>query len=133
MSCALRLGVAVVIANRQVFAVEDFASTVQPLSFDEQETTVADLLRSSGVSITTNTPAAIQEARQTCAMDSGFAGHRQPWFIMRYTASDLSTLPITLKTHLSTGKYHVAAIGACPTTGEVGPFAAYNIAVLLYP
>ena len=127
------VGVAVVVANRQVFAVEDFASTVQPLSFDDQESTVADLLRSSGVSVTTNSPASIQEARQTCSMDSGFAGHRQPWFIMRYTASDLSTLPNTLKAHLSTGKYRFAAIGACPTTGEVGPFAAYNIAVLLYP
>ncbi len=127
------VGVAVVIANRQVFAVEDFASTVQPLSFDEQESTVADLLRTSGVTVATNTPAAIQEARRTCTMDSGYAGHRQPWFIMRYTASDLSTLPQTLKSHLGTGRYHAAAIGACPTTGEVGPFTAYNIAVLLYP
>ncbi len=127
------VGVAVVVANRQVFAVEDFASTVQPLSFDEQESTVADLLRSSGVTISTNTPATIREARQTCSMDSGFVGHRQPWFIMRYTATDLSTLPATLQSHLGSGKYHVAAIGACPTTGEVGPFAAYNIAVLLYP
>ena len=126
------VGVAVVIANRQVFAVEDFASTVQPLTFAEQESTVADLLRSSGVTLTTNTPAATQEARQTCSMDSGFAGRRQPWFIMRYTASDLSTLPSQLKSHLGTGRYHTAAIGACPAS-ETGPFAAYNIAVLLYP
>lgn len=126
------VGVAVVISNRQVYAVEDFASTVQPLSFAEQESTVADLLRSSGVTVATNTPVALQEARQTCGMDSGYAGHRQPWFIMRYTASNLSTLPDTLKSHLSTGKYHVAAIGACPTS-ETGPFTAYNIAVLLYP
>lgn len=128
------VGVAVVVQNRQVFAVEDFASTVESLSFDEQETTVATLLRTSGIFVSDNNAKVNAEARQTCSMESGYAGHRQPWFIMRYTASDLSTLPDQLKSHLGTGRYHVAAVGACPAVAaEVGPFAAYNIAVLLYP
>ena len=127
------VGVAVVVQNRQVFAVEDFASTVQPLSFDEQESTVATLLRTSGIAVSAN-PRINAEARQTCGMESGYAGHHQPWFIMRYTASDLSTLPDQLKSHLGSGRYHIAVVGACPAnSAEVGPFAAYNIAVLLYP
>lgn len=128
------VGVAVVVQNHQVFAVEDFASTVQPLSFDEQESTVASLLRHSGIMVNDSSTKLVEEARTTCAMDSGFAGHRQPWFIMRYTASDLSSLPSELQNHLTSGKYHVASVGACTaSSSEVGPFTAYNIAVLLYP
>lgn len=128
------VGLAVVVQNRQVFAVEDFASTVQTLSLEQQESTVATLLRTSGIFVSDNNPKVNAETRQTCSMESGYAGHHQPWFIMRYVASDLSTLPDQLKSHLGTGRYHVAAVGACPApASEVGPFAAYNIAVLLYP
>jgi hypothetical protein len=73
-----------------------------------------------------------QDARQTCAVSTGYAGSRQPWFIMRYTASTLTELPVQLKAHLVSGKYHQAVVGACSDTHN-GPFTAYNIAVLLYP
>ena len=126
------VGVAVVVSQREVYAVEDFASTVEPMSFDDQELTVARLLRSTGIAVSDESVKATQEARVTCGMETGFAGHRQPWFIMRYAAADLSKLPTQLTTHLHSGRYRQAVIGACPAS-DAGPFTSYNIAVLLYP
>ncbi len=127
-------GISVVVRDHQFYAVEDFASTVESLSFNQQESTVANLLAASGID-TTNEEAAgitIEAARQTCAMSTGYAGSRKPWFVMRYTASTLSDLPSQLKTRLSSGKYHHAAVGAC-SPSESSSFSSYNIAVLLYP
>lgn len=126
------VGISVTIRNQQLYAVEDFASTVESLSLNEQESTVASLIARSGLTVASSEEAKIQDARQTCIMPSGYAGSHKPWFIMRYTASSLSELPQELKTRLSSGKYHQALVGACPAA-DVGPFSAYNIAVLLYP
>ena len=125
------IGISVVRRDNQFYAVEDFANTVDTLSFNQQETTVADLLIQSGVQITNN-PRTVEDARRTCSMPTGYAGTRKPWFIMRYTADHLTELPTQLQSRLSTGKYHQAVVGACITT-DSGPFTAYNIAVLLYP
>jgi hypothetical protein len=127
-------GISVVYRDRQFYAVEDFASTVETLSIDEQESTVVNLLAATGIGIadTASETSATLAARQTCAMDTGYAGNRKPWFVMRYTASTLSELPSQLKSRLSSGKYHQAAVGAC-STSEASSFSSYNIAVLLYP
>jgi uncharacterized protein YkwD len=122
------IGIAVVTRDNQLYAVEDFASTVQTLTLNQQERTVAGVISKSGMKVTDTT----EDARQTCMRNTGYAGQRQPWFIMRYTASSLNEIPIQLKTRLASGKYHQAVIGACPTTRKT-PFTAYNIAVLLYP
>jgi uncharacterized protein YkwD len=125
------VGISVVVRDHQFYAVEDFANTVESLSFNQQEATVADLLSQSGLQIA-NSPRTIEDARRTCSMSTGYAGTRKPWFIMRYTADHLSELPSQLQSRLSTGKYHQAVVGACTAT-DSGPFTAYNIAVLLYP
>src|ERR1700733_1877786 len=122
------IGIAVINRDNQLYAVEDFASTVQTLTLNQQEHTVASVLAKSGMKVAETT----DDARQTCTMNTGYAGPRQPWFIMRYTASSLNEIPTQLKARLSTGKYHQAVVGACPTTRR-SPFTAYNIAVLLYP
>jgi uncharacterized protein YkwD len=122
------IGIAVVIRNNQLYAVEDFAGTVQTLTLNQQEQTVAGILAQSGMRVAETT----EEARQTCTMSKGYAGSRQPWFIMRYTVASLNEIPSQLKSRLSSGKYHQAVVGACPTTRKT-PFTAYNIAVLLYP
>jgi hypothetical protein len=122
------IGIAVVNRDGQLYAVEDFASTVQSLSLNQQEHTVADVITQSGVQVADATV----DARQTCAMSTGYAGSRQPRYIMRYTASTLTELPVQLKARLSSGKYHQAVVGACADHRN-GPFTAYNIAVLLYP
>jgi Cysteine-rich secretory protein family len=125
------VGISVVAHDHQFFAVEDFASTVKSLSFREQETTVAALLEQSGLQVG-GRDISVEDARETCSMSTGYAGHRRPWFIMRYTAGKLTELPSQLQSRLNSGKYHEAAVGACVST-DSGPFTAYNIAVLLYP
>ncbi len=122
------VGIAVVIRDHQLYAVEDFASTVRTLTFNQQEQTVAGILEKSGMKVAETT----EDARQTCLMSTGYVGERQPWYIMRYTASSLNQIPTQLKTRLSSGKYHQAIVGACSTTRKT-PFTAYNIAILLYP
>ena len=126
------VGIAVVTREHQVYAVEDFASTVDSLSLDEQETAVAGLLTTTGLTIANATPDTLANARQTCGMSNGYAGLRQPWFIMRYTASRLDQLPPQIKSRLTSGKYHQAVVGAC-TPPEHSAFTSYNIAIMLYP
>ncbi len=126
------VGIAVVTREHQVYAVEDFASTVETLSLNEQESTVVSLLSTTGLSIVNSNPDILANARQTCGMSSGYAGLRQPWFIMRYTASRLDQLPQQIKSRLSSGKYHQAVVGAC-SPSETSSFSSYNIAILLYP
>jgi uncharacterized protein YkwD len=122
------IGIAIVTRDHQLYAVEDFASTVQTLSLNQQERTVASVIAQSGMHVAETT----QEARQTCTMTTGYAGSRQPWYIMRYTAGSLNQIPSQLKSKLASGKYHQAVVGACSVTHN-SPFTAYNIAVLLYP
>lgn len=131
------VGIAVVAQNDEIFAVEDFASTVETLTLEQQETSVANLLTVPGLTIGNFTvgnmdPQNLARARETCGMATGYAGLRQPWYVMRYTASRLDQLPAQIKNRLISGKYHQAVIGAC-VPGGAGPFTSYSIAILLYP
>jgi uncharacterized protein YkwD len=122
------IGIAIVNRDNQLYAVEDFASTVQTLTLNQQEHTVASVIAQSGLQVADTTT----DARETCTMSTGYAGSRRPWYIMRYTAASLNDIPTQLKTRLSSGKYHQAIVGACPANHKT-PFTAYTIAVLLYP
>ena len=122
------IGIAIVTRDNQLFAVEDFARTVQTITLNQQERTVADIIARSGIHVAETT----KDARETCTMSTGYAGSRQPWFIMRYTAGSLNEIPSQLKMKLISGKYHQAVVGACALARNT-PFTAYNIAVLLYP
>lgn len=123
------VGIAVIQRDDELYAVEDFASTVAPLSLDQQENAVASVLTKEGMSVGGTMSAT---ARITCAMPSGYVGVRRPQYIMRFTASSLSDLPVDLKVRLSSGKFHQAVVGACSDQRKTA-FTAYNIAVLLYP
>jgi hypothetical protein len=123
------VGISVLRRDGQLYAVQDFGRTVAALSFSEQETKVSSLLLSAAPLELLPTS---DDVRRTCSMETGYAGARRPWFVMRYTAGDLTRLPDALKTELSTGKFHQAAVGACSPRGSQ-PFTAFNIAVLLYP
>jgi uncharacterized protein YkwD len=122
------IGIAIVSRDNELYAVEDFASTVEPLTLTQQEQAIAAVLAQSGLQIAATT----SDARATCTMPTGYAGSRRPWYIMRYTASSLDQVPAQLKTRLSSGKYHQAVVGAC-SANTSSPFSSYNIAVLLYP
>ena len=122
------VGIAVLQKNGQLYAVEDFARSVEHLPLEVQEAAVGALIADTGLTLVSPS----QDARATCTMSTGYAGARQPWFVMRYTSADLNRLPDELTSKLSTGKYHTAQVGAC-VTGKQGPFTSYSLAVLLYP
>lgn len=123
------VGISVQRRGNELYAVEDFERSVETLSYAEQESAVAELLRTQArLELLPN----VEDARRTCEMESGFAGSRKPWFVIRYTASALDRLPQTLRARLASGKYHSAVVGACEAR-DSGPFSAYNIAVLLFP
>lgn len=122
------IGIRVISRGDRLYAVEDFDRSVMNLSLEQQEMAVGQLLQTrSSVAIL---PAS-EDARRTCSMGSGYAGERRPWFVMRYTAADLSQIPKMLEQHLASGGYHAAAVGACPVEGSQN-FSAYSIAVMLF-
>ena len=121
------VGIAVVQRDGQLFAVEDFSATVADTGLAGQEQQVAALLQVAGMADVTETA----DARKTCAMSMGYAGTRLPYFVMRYTTSDLSVLPAQLKAKLADRRMHSAAVGACTTAKS--DFSNFSVAVLLYP
>lgn len=125
-----RIAISVRSRNGELYAVEDFDRSVDSMSFDEQEIAIAELLRA-----TPNLQIQVgdEEARNTCAMEEGYAGPRRPWFVMRFTTGELDALPGELRQRLDSGRYHQAVVGACPAKRTSRPFSSYNIAVLLYP
>lgn len=127
------VGIAVVNRDGQFYAVEDFAATVEPLSYNQQEQAVTQLLARTGLEVgPTSSTSTLAQARLACRMESGFPGAHKPWYIMRYNADRLDRLPAQLTSRIQSGKYHQAVVGACQDTAS-SPFTAYNIAVLLYP
>lgn len=126
------IGVAVVSRGGQFYAVEDFGALVKSTPYSTQESAVTQLLIQRGLAVgpASNT-STLAEARQTCTMETGYAGQHKPWFVMRYTASRLNRLPEQLESRIQSGRYHRAVVGAC--SADHGSFTAYNVAVLLYP
>ncbi len=118
------VAIAVVNNRGELWAVEDFAHDVAPLTLQQQEQHVARILAQAGVP-TSSTP----DARATCRQDTGYVGPR-PGFVMRYTTADLGHLPNQLLARMQTGGYSRATVGACPPDGN--GFSSYSLAVLLY-
>jgi hypothetical protein len=122
------VGISVLRRDGQLYAVEDFDRSVATLTFADQEDAVGTLLRQTGtVAVLPGT----RDARRTCAMETGFAGQRRPWFVMRFTAGELNRLPSTLREQLASGRFREAVVGACSAEDEEG-FTAFRIAVLLF-
>ena len=126
------VGIAVVTRSNAVYAVEDFASTVDSIPLEDQENSVASLLSASGLEVQFPGKAELADARLTCSMPTGYVGARQPWYIIRYTSSRLDQLPKQLRVRLATGKYHGAVVGAC-LSAEPSAFTTYNLAIMLFP
>jgi hypothetical protein len=123
------VGIRVLQRNGELYAVEDFDRSVDVLTLDEQEARVGALVTAAGhVEVLPSS----EIARRTCTMETGYAGSREPWFVMRYTATDLTQLPEALRLKLSSGKFQQAMVGACPIS-QKQEFTAFKIAVMLYP
>jgi Cysteine-rich secretory protein family len=126
-----RVGIAVVAARGELYAVADYSRAVISLSQTDVEARVARLIRVSGVKIV-NSPAT---ARAACPANSGVPpanGGPQAMFVERWQDSMLNQLPPTLTAKLASGQYQMAAVGSCPAQGMDGQFSSYRVAVLLY-
>jgi uncharacterized protein YkwD len=123
------IGIALLRApNGELYAVEDFARTVESLSPASVEDRVIALLRQNGIAAASST----KDARQTCEMAHGTAGGSQPAFVMRWQGADLSRLPNVLTERIRAGHFKSAAVGACNSAHSQAGFTTYRIAVLLY-
>jgi len=124
------VGIAVVYARGEFYAVADYSTLVENLSPAQVEARVAALVRASGVSILT-VPTL---ARSACASDDDLlrSPESRPAWMIRWQNSDLSHLPRQLMNQLKSGKYRQAAVGSCPAQYDGGAFTSYRVAVLLY-
>jgi uncharacterized protein YkwD len=125
-------GISVVVRGGEYYAVEDFVKSIRHVSLEQQESAIAGQIERLGRVSISHSSDLVSAARQTCSISSGFAGDRKPWFIMRFTSDTLTALPDELKNRITSPRYRLAAVGACPATQQ-GPFTSYNLAVLLYP
>jgi hypothetical protein len=127
------VGIRVLRRNGQLYAVEDFAKIVANVSVAEQERLVGALIAraSAGGAESVALLRTNEEARQSCSMERGYVGERQPAFVMRYTTPNLDVLPSALTKSLASGGYREAMVGACEPRGA-GNFSTYSLAVLLY-
>src|SRR5665213_77694 len=104
------VGISVLMRNGQLYAVQDFERSVEALTLEQQEQAVGRLVAAAG-------PVAIvqaqDEARRTCTLSTGYAGARQPTFVMRYTSGDVLRIPDALKVRVASGQYREAVVGAC--------------------
>lgn len=122
-----RVGIAVVYARGQIYAVADYARAVDLLGDHEIEARIAGLLTPYGLGIRTDNHA----AREYCGNDEHIHGPHPPGFLMRWTATDLTALPEQLTERIHTGRYRMAEIGSCQPQNTQG-FTGYQLAVLLY-
>ncbi len=119
------IGIAVLSRRGELYAVEEFARVVEPLTLEQQEAAVALLLDQAGLEILPSF-----EGRRTCALSSGYTGDHSPSFVMRYTTGDLSLLPEALTRRLRSGHERRATVGACKANASA--FSQYSLAVLLF-
>lgn len=120
------VGIGLVRQGSSLWAVEDYSAAVAQMDSTEIERQVEQLIARRGIRQVGSSAA----ARQTCAMEHGFAGPR-PNFVMRWQGSDLSRLPDVLEEKISSGRFQSAVVGAC-SAGDRAGFTSYRIAVLLY-
>jgi hypothetical protein len=125
------VGIAVVLAQGVLFAVEDFSRATPQLRQAEIEGKIAGLLRTASVTVRRDAT----DARAACALDRGLpklVSPDQPQFVVRWQDSDLSHLPANLSASLSSGRYKQAEVGSCAPRNVEGAFTIYRVAVLLY-
>ncbi|HKW60984.1 MAG TPA: CAP domain-containing protein [Candidatus Acidoferrum sp.] len=121
------VGIAVVEAGEELYAVEDFSRAVVALSVGEQEKRVKELLASRGLHLLDLG----NDARKSCELDRDYVGNSKPKYIAHYEAPDISQLPETVEKEIQSHRYKSAAVGACPQR-EASGFRRFRIVVLLY-
>jgi hypothetical protein len=120
------VGIAVIEQGGLLYSVEDFARSVAVQQNSGIEKRVAQLLQEHGIA-----PAASNaDARATCTMPSGNAGH--PKMVIQWDGPDPTQLPDVLLQQIASGSYTTAQVGACHSNQVNQQFTLYHVAVLLY-
>jgi len=120
------VGIAVVKFNGELYAVQDFARLLTPMTSAQQEQQVASLLTARGLQVQRNSAL----ARSYCGNSSG-EKRPIPKLVMQYSSTDLSRLPPQAEKGIAGHKYHLAIVGACPAA-HPGGFTTYQVVILLY-
>jgi Cysteine-rich secretory protein family len=123
-----RVGVAVVYSRGVLYAVADYERSVPILSQAQVESSITQLLRARGVTVTDDPT----EARAYCTQGRDAGNSGESGFRMLWQEADLTILPKQLRDRLASGQYSQAAVGSCPPQSVEGSFTAYRVAVLLY-
>ncbi len=121
------VGIAVFEGGEQLFAVEDFARVVTPLSIEEQEKRIGKLIAARGLRLLKIG----DDARKSCELEREYAGSSRPRYITHYETPNISQLPDGLEKELQSGRYKAAAVVACPQRKSSGS-APFRIVVMLY-
>lgn len=125
-----RVGIAVVAARGVLYAVADYARAVPVMTPSQVESSIASLIRMSGVNVSRDPT----DARAACALDRGLPRTHSgtPKFVMRWQGADLQHLPQELVNRLANTTYSHAEVGSCAPRDAQASFTVYRIAVLLY-
>lgn len=123
------IGMAVWERSGYLYAVVDFSDTPNPLTREQVEQKVEDLLRDQNIS--PSGPRNIAE--QACMMQNGTpppTPETDPVkAVVRFQTPDLSKLPSAVAEQLRTGQFTKAAVGACKSPDI---YVTYRVAVVLY-
>lgn len=122
------IGIAVVEGEVDLYAVEDFAHAVAPLSIDEQEKRVGELLAARGLHLINIG----SDARKSCELDRDYVGNSKAKYIAHYETPNLWQLPGNVEKEVQSRRYKSAAVGACPQKEAAGGFTRFRIVVLMY-
>jgi len=120
------IGIAIEQRGNEYYATQDFAAAVSPMTREEQEQQVAQLLQASGLSLLNN----VEDARRSCDQNRA-AFNAQPAAIARFETSDLNHLPPDLTRMVISGRYRQVTVGACELN-TASPFARFRLTVLFY-
>ena len=121
------VGIAVAQSEGELYAVEDFARAVAPLSIEEQEKQVRELLASRGLRLLDLG----NDLRKSCELDRDYVGNSKAKYVARYETPDISQLPEAVEKEIQSHRYKSATVGACRPKESSG-FTRFRIAVLLY-
>ena len=125
-----QIGIAVVIRDGGMYAVEDFANGAEALTTAKVEDKVSALLQAQNITPMAATDPTVAAARQACRANQGIPQGAKS--IVRFETSDLTQLPSQLADQIRSGKFSRAAVGACTPSAAQGHFTVYRVSVLLY-
>ena len=122
------LGIAVVEHGGTLYAVEDFEQSSEPLSTEQVERRVRELLHARGV----DASAAAGPAEEACASGGGIPQGTNARSMVRFETPDLSQLPAQVVEVIASKDLRKAAVGACAPGPSRANFTTYRVAILFY-